>query len=483
MTAARKPGKRPIVALVLAGTLASAPAWAYDPATTHAGLTERAVLASSLHKVLSRRLGRPLGLLEPLQIYSRFLEAGVRKSLWARLGALDPAGGYRPGADGTATALSWVVAGAVLAKTPPERGRNHFFDPTTRKGLDDSPGLTGLTHELRLSLDEGASLRDMATGLAFDLTGHSSLDWIASTDNDAGLPALLGHLERSAVAPEAAERESALVRALLSLGGILAVLEDAGDPAHVRNDFRGAYLQRQSASSWDDGSAYERYVSSRYGRSGLPAASPLVRRPNLESYFTGSDGQGLADRTHRRFFSPGTVPEDPPVDPRMNTRDVLRLARESMVYPEPALTELSLKDVGEKHYLMLEGRRALGYVRVPGRVRFFLDDGVHADTAKAVLPEIEAYAGGLLDHLLRAGLVLKANGREVTAALEGASGSVGQAPVRFFGDDERGLRRELGSGAVGAAVAVPAGIKHVVAVLRASDGAGPFVALGEATLE
>jgi hypothetical protein len=250
--------KRPLAVVILAGTLVAGPARAYDPATTHAGLTERAALASTLHKVLSRRLGRPLGLLEPLQIHSKYLEPSARRSLWARLQALDPAGGYRPGADGSATAMSWVVAGAVLAKTPPERGRNHFLDPSTRKGLDDGPGLSGLAHELRLSLDDGATVREMATGTAFDLTGHSSLDWIASPANDAGLPALLDHLERSATAPDAAERESALVRALLALGGILAVLEDAGEPAHVRNDFRGAFLRKQSHTSWDDGSAFER---------------------------------------------------------------------------------------------------------------------------------------------------------------------------------------------------------------------------------
>ncbi len=45
--------------------LVTLPARAYDPATTHAGLTEQAVLASELHRVLAHRLSRPLGLFEP----------------------------------------------------------------------------------------------------------------------------------------------------------------------------------------------------------------------------------------------------------------------------------------------------------------------------------------------------------------------------------------------------------------------------------
>jgi hypothetical protein len=479
--------KRRLIAVLLAGTLAASPALAFDPATTHAGLTERAVLASALHKVLSRKLGRPLGLLEPLQIHSRYLEPSVRRSLWARLGALDPAGGYRPGADGAATALSWVVAGTVLAKTPPERGRHHFFDPSNRRGLDDGPGLSGLAHELRLSVDDGASVRDMATGMAFDLTGHSSLEWIASPANDAGLPAMLDHLERSATAAEPAQRESALVRALMALGGILAVLEDAGEPAHVRNDFRGAFLRKQSGASLETGSAFERYVSGRYGRGGLPPAAPVVRRPNLESYFTGSDGQGLADRTQRRFFSQGTLPEDPPVDPAMNTRDVLRLTRESLDYPQPSISELSLKEMGGKQYMVVDGRRTLAYVRVPGRVRFFLDEAVYADAAKALLPEIAAYTSGLVDHLLRASLDLKATGREVTVALEGAGAVSGPVKVRVFGDDVVGGRKEIGTvtltGGEPAKINVPAGVKRVAAVARANDAAGPFVAIGDVAID
>ena len=65
---------RRLMCASLVGALAASPALAYDPATTHAGLTERAVMASALHKVLSRRLGRPLGLLEPLQIHSKYFE-------------------------------------------------------------------------------------------------------------------------------------------------------------------------------------------------------------------------------------------------------------------------------------------------------------------------------------------------------------------------------------------------------------------------
>ena len=477
------------VAAALVALLASAPARAYDPATTHAGLTERAALASSLHKVLTRRLGRPLGLLEPLQIHSRLLEPGARRALWSRFESLDPAGGYRPGVDGVAGALSWLVAGAVLAKTPPERGRNHFLDPRKRTGLDDRPGLTGVAHQLELTFDAGTSVRDLATGTAFDLTGKSSLDWIASPANDQGMPALLAAWERAVAAREPAERESALVRALLALGGILAVLEDAGEPAHVRNDFRASFLQRQGGGSWDRGSSYERFVASRYGRVGLPPAQPPMRRPTLESYFTAADGQGLADRTQRRFFSEGTLPRDVLIDASTSTRDVVGMARESLLFPEPSLAELSLKEPGTPQHLVVDGRRVLGYVRDADRVRFFLDNAVYADAARTLLPEVEGYAAGLLDHLLRAGVSLKAGG-ELAVTLEGV-GSASNLTLQLFSEDDRGQRRpapttiDLAALAAGRTVTIapPAGARRVAVLVKGRDAAGDFVAVGELPLE
>jgi hypothetical protein len=479
-----------VVAGLLAGLLAG-PAVAYDPATTHAGLTERAVLASSLHRVLSRRLGRALGLLEPLQIHSRYFEPGARRALWARFEALDPAGGYRPGADGVAGALAWVVAGSVLSKTPPERGRNHFLDPSKRTGLDDAPGLSGLAHQLRMTFDQGTTVRDLATGNAFDLTGQSSLEWLASPQNDLGVPALLEHLDRAVSAGEAAERESSLVRALLALGGVMAVLEDAGEPAHVRNDFRAAFLRRVGASSWDRGSAFERFVAGRYGRLGIPAPRAPIRRPTLESYFTASDGEGLADRTQRRFFSEGTLPDDVPLDPTTNTRDVVEAARDSLAYASPGLAtgSLELKELGAPRYVVVEGRRQLGYVRVPGRVRFFLDDAVYADSARALLPEVAAYASGLLDHVLRAGLTLTPAGRQVAITLDGAT-SPRNATLHLYAEDDAGRRRELPAVAADALlsgqrleIAAPAGVHRLAAVLRGQDAGGDFVAVGEAAIE
>jgi hypothetical protein len=464
-----------------------APARAWDPATTQAGLTQRALAASTFHKVLARRLGRGLGAFEPLGLHSRLLPPATRRLLWSRLMALDAEGGYRPDADGMAAALAWVTAGAVLAETPPERGRNHFYDPRTGRGLDDGGALAGPLHALRLSFQDGGSLRGLATGTVFDLTGQSALTWVKAADNDQGLVAFGEQYSQTVLAADPTAREAALVRALMAMGGILAVLQDVGEPAHVRNDFRGAYLKGDGSGRVD--TSFQRFVADRYGRIGVPAPKDAVSRPTFDSFFAAADGEGLADRTQRRFFSTGTLPEDVPVDAASTPQDVVEAARVSLVYPRPTVGRLELRKAGRRH-MMLEGRRTLAYERLPSRVRFFLDEGVYADAAQALLPEVAGYAAGMVDHLLRGGFTFAFQGGQVTVTLEGPAGGKAEGELALVVEDVSGQRtalevpggsqrRTLAAGEL-FQVTLPAGARKIGAVLRGSDAAGPLVAVGEA---
>jgi hypothetical protein len=488
------PRRPAAAALALAGALAvGAPARAYDPATTHAGLTERSVLASRLHRLLARRFGRPLGLFEPVRLRESDLPEADARALRGRLAALDPAEGYQPGADGVASALAWIVAGSVIAETPAERGRNLFYDPARGAGLGGAGDAAAFSHAVRSLLDDG-TWRELATGTDFNLTGVPATEWLASPDNDVGLAVFYRELESSAAAADPAARGTALARALLALGGTLAVLEDAGEPAHVRNDFTGAYLSAGAGDNpWDRASAFERFVADRYGRTGLPAAAPAPDRPTALAFITAADRQGLADRTQRRFFSTGTLPEDAVVDRETTAAEVMHDARGSLAYGLPRLPRLELASakLGERRYAFAGQRRLLAYERVPGRVRFFLDDAVYADTARALLPEIAGYGAGLVDHLFRAELELAAADGAVTVDVRGARGRV-EGKVRLFAEDARGRRTELattalapsstGDARLSVSVAPPAGTRRLAAVLRGQDAAGELVAVAELPL-
>ena len=476
------------VALVVVFLAAAPAARAWDPATTQAGLTERAVLASVFHEVMRNRLARTLGAMEPLTLHSQLLAPGERQLLWSRISALDPAEGYRPSADGVASAMSWVTAGAVLAETPPERARHHFFDPRTGLGLDDGSGLRGKAHAMRLALGDGASLRGLATGVAFDMTGVAAPKWVTRPDNDQSLAVFHQRLHQAITAADANQREASMALAWMAMGGIVAALEDMGSPAHTRNDFRGAFLDKQGPSGWDRGSDFERFVAARYGRVGVPAAGEVIERADLQSFFSAPDGEGLAQRTQRRFFSEGTVPQTVSVDASTTPRDVLRAARASLPYPLPTVKGLELRKATRRRYMMEDGRRTLAYQRFPDRVVFALDEAVFADSAAVLLPEVAGYAAGLINHLLRGALSFSFSDGRVAVSLEGVRGSL-SGTLEILAEDREGRRRVLPVEASGpfaggelAVVDVPAGTRRVAAIVRGRDGAGPVVVVGEAVV-
>jgi len=385
-----------------------------------------------------------------------------------------------------ASALAWVIAGTVVAQMPAERGGNLFFDPSRGAGLSEGGGLTQFGFTVRELLDEPDGFRAWATGSNFNLTGRPSTEWLMAPENDVGLAAFYDTLEASVSAERPAARSTALARALLALGGTLAVLEDAGEPAHVRNDFREAYLGGDTGGPFDRGSRFERFVANQYGRMGVPAADAPVTRPTLMAFITAADGQGLADRTQRRFFSDGTVPEDAVVDRDTTAADVIADARGSLAYGLPRLPRLELRAMGERRYAYAidtqagkpARRRLLAYERVPGRVRFFLDESVYADTARVLLPEIGAYGAGLVDHLLRAEIALDVAGSTATVAVQGARGALRKGAVRLYAEDGTGARRLFATVPAGES-AVPAGSRRIAAALRGEDDAGALVAVAE----
>lgn len=459
--------------------LVSGQVLAWDAATTHAGLTERALGASRFHSVLAHQLGRALGPFEPLKLSAGGMDVDALRSLNGRLGMLDSAGGYRPTADGVLTALGWVKAGTVLAKTPPELGRHHFLEPGKRSGLDDSPGLSGTVHATRLTLGSGATVRDAATGSAFDLEGMPAIGWLSSRDNDLGVPAFFDHWQLAVSAKDPAQRETALVRALLAMGGVMSVLEDMGQPAFVRNDFRAEFS--------DSGSELESFVADRYGSVALPVATQPVARPDVESYFVAGDGKGLAQLTQQRFFSTGTLPSDFRCVPGDTPASAADLVNQSLRFPAPKLDTLNLQRSVQPSYIVRDGVRIAAYQRVADKIHFFLDKAVYADVARASLPQVMGYAAGLSDHLMRGKLEISVSGDVASVTLSGAGGgSGGELAVHVLSEDESGTRVEIGSpslrGATPVTVQLPKGTRKVAAFARGRDDAGIFVATGELSL-
>jgi hypothetical protein len=485
-----------IVVVALAG-LVAAPARAWDSASTHAGLTARAALASSLHRVLSTQLGAQRGLFEPLRIAPEFLAGVDARSLRRHLQSLDPAQGYRPDAGFTAPALAWLEAGSVIEQIPAERGRNHFLEPRGNRGLDNRvPGLSLGTRVLS-AMEQGGSFSGIFVGTNFDLSGQSSLAWLEDADNEMSVKRFLDARERSATAELPTERMTSLAYSLLCAGAILHVLEDAGEPAHVRNDYRVAFGARLGTEGVDRGSRLEHEVAKGYGFAAIPEPGPPVRRARLRDFFVAPDGQGLAQRTQRRFFSPGTLPR--PVQAiGLRPGAIVKAVNATLPFPEPRIRALDLGAASRGGaYLASPAAPYLIAYRVDSRgmLSFWLDERTDRAYARALLPEVGSYAAGLLDHLFRGRLAFAPTGAaqgRAAAVLSNQGGGLAAGKLTILAEDSRGRRRVVDArdltaatpaGARLASLAIPRGAVRLVAVFRGFDALGePITVVEEAPL-
>jgi hypothetical protein len=431
------------------------PARAYH-AATHAGLTERAALASSLHKRLIERLGRPLGLYEQLTLADD--RSPARRELARRLVQLDAEGGYVPDRN-RMTAIGWLTAGAVVEGVPASRTRHHFYDPSRQSGLDQVEG-SALRTRLSSAASGVGSVRGVFTGESFDGSGMAAAAWLRAPDNEWGLGRFVDEMERSVAGATAAQRDSALAQALLAAGAVLHVLEDMGDPAMVRDDYRVALEA--------DGGAYERFVATALGRLGVPPLSGApVAAPSLGALFHSSNNTGLADRTHARFFSAGTLPD-------------------SGRYPQP----VAAPGAGDAGYVSGAVRHVARYERTRDGVKWSLDETVFRDYAAALLPETGRYAAGALEVLFRARLDIAVSGGSATVTARDAR--LGAGRVALYADVGDGPRRlvttrDLRGAADGDSVldaTLPAGTRRIAAVFRGSDESGePLVAVQEHAIQ
>lgn len=457
------PGVAGLIAAALL-TAAPEPAAAYDATTTLAGLTEQAALGSRLHLRLVERMGYSLGLFEPLRLELSGLGPERARSLHVRLQALDDGQGYapeqlarQPGQSHPARrqhVLGWLAAGTVIELVPASRQRNHFFEPRSGRGLFRPAGQTATAAAAQAVRDGMSSTRQLLAGAAVDGTGLAAPDWIDSPANELSVTAFLAAYERAVLEKTPAARESSLAEALLAAGAILGVLEQLGDPAHVRNDLPDII----------DG-GYQRYVAERYGRGGVPAPGSLPEAAlypkRLRELFTADHAQGLADRTARRFFSAGSLPgtelgDVPPLagrpplpSPPFTDDHGLPLAEIAAPPGWPPAAAGHLATAQLKHLAAWQRRTSAELDPRTGEpmqnLRFSLDEACYADYAAALLPEIGRYAQLALDYLFRGELRLTlATGPEGRSlVIQVAETALGSGTLTLLTEKPEGLRQIL----------------------------------------
>lgn len=457
-----------VVMLVgLVGFVGVGAAQAWEPDTTHAGLTEQAALASRVHARLVAFFERRGGWLEPLRLSRE--RAPV---LYEKLALIEPASGVVPDKAGRQSALAWLLAGAVVEGIPSTREENHFYDPIAKRGLAGKSGASF-----------GVIIQSGVTSVGEH--GLAAPDWIVAKDNELGLPRFWLELERSVSAPGPAERDEHMVLALLCAGAMMHVLEDMGEPARVRGDL-DEFLLPLGGGPKDRGSRFERLAALLFGRLGVPAPGKVVERKNLRDFFTAADGMGLADVANAGFYSSGTVPGEVaiPVSPRPGAVPELVARASHFASPRPT-RELDVTPGGGPYGHVL--RSATGVCLANYRVeddalRFTISDDCAAEQMRALLPEIGSYATGLLEHLFRGALTVVVTGNAVDISVPSSALQLGAGQLSIIAEDASGRRTPAGTGALrdgSARMPVPAGATRIFVVFRGVDANGePLVAVG-----
>jgi hypothetical protein len=410
------------------------------------------------------------GWLEPLSVL-----ADRAPALYKKLGAIEPTSGVVPDRRGRQSALAWLIAGSVLEGIPGDRDRNHFYDPSRKTGLtgDDAGGLIS------------AKTWGKLVGDSLPERGLAAPDWIVSEKNDMGLGRFWLELERSVTAPTRGARDEHLALALLCAGAMLHVLEDLGAPAHARDDLR-EHLLPLGAGPADRGSRFERLAALLHGRLGVPAPAGPVARERARDFFTAADGKGLADVTHRRWYSSGTLPGETVARAGAARGELAEAVARNQRYPLPrptrALRTSPPSPEPNGHALRDEAGVCLANYRLEdGRIRFAISDACAAEQLAAMLPVIGAYATGFLDWLFRGALSVTVAGGSAQIAVAEGEAALGAGKLTVLGEDADGRRRVLASGPWQGPVGVPlpADVTRVFAVFRGVDGAGEeLVAVG-----
>jgi hypothetical protein len=461
-------GKKMKRLAIVAALLAASPAFAWEADSTHAGLTEGAALASTLHATLVKAYGKKLGLLEGLTLPD--------KAVAERLGVIEPVSGLVPDARGRMSALGWLVAGAVAEDLPAERARNHFHDPVHNRGL--SGGGAGL----------GTRISARLSGEHARVSGMSAVAWITHKDNDLTVAKFWDALEGASTAASAAEREAHLARALLTAGALVHVLSDLGSPSRARDDF-SEHLQSLGGGSADRGSRFERIAALVYGRIGVPTPAPAVTRAHLVDFFTAADPKapGLSDWAAASWYTRGTLPDEVSVPSVARGADLAAAAAATQRFPSPRPADLQLGQAGQENVALRDARgvcQAVYHVQAE-RLVWSIPDACAGEQLAAILPVVGAYATGLVDFLFRGTLTVSDEGGQLTVRSAGVK--LGKGTLRLY-TDSKGVRSPAGDVTMGGdpsadvlgTAALPAGADHVVAVFKGVDAAGEeLVAVGE----
>ncbi len=424
------------VALALAPTLAPDSARAWDPSTTHLGLTDRAAIESAAHLRWMAGSEFQRGLFTTLRVDPDRLKRDEWRLFMQTASSAHASSGVRPlggpgacpGADAPPTttrycvqgdlwqltAIQWMEFGVLAELVPSAREVHHFVDPedpTAPRWRSRGESLSPVVLRSRQSRHNGASTAARLTRTGFSGDGPSAAAWLASDEDPLAPARLFEHLELAYLSAEPEVREHHFALALVCTGALLHVGQDLALPAHARADV-AAFFRNLSSHRADRGLPLQELARLRFGRSDLPIARdaaaiarargvPLAA--NIEEHLLGrylDGGDGVARHAAARFLSSGTLPAPAALDPELSdTAAAAKLIEGGGLDPvELEGARLSPWPAERGYLLSGAGRPLLAFTTdEDGFIRAYLDDAVYDDQLAQLLPRALDVSRSLLD--------------------------------------------------------------------------------------
>ncbi len=422
---------------LLAATLSTGDASAWEAATTHAGLTEQSALSSTLHKRLQEQFGASQGLYTMLTVPKK-----DAPKLFAIVDRLNPTHGYVPDANGRMSALSWLVLGSVVADVPSEHAMNHFFNPLTESGLTNSTE-SGIVEQVHLGVLRAGNGPSLKAG------GMSAKLWWKSPENPLGYEGFAAQFRKAASAETRAERDRHLAGSLLAAGAMLHIVQDMGAPSRVRDDI-SAHQQQVGSTDTDRGSRFERIAALSFGRLGIPKATAVPALTSLGAHISNPQGTGLADVITRSFFSAGTLPTSFKVTRNTGSSGFRTTLAKHLLRPLPAGTS----EDGATRFDLVAARNDDGatwrsksgtclaeYQIKNAKVRWSISDACALDQLEAILPTVAGYGISFLESLYPSDLGIASIDGKTSVTFDAQR--YGPGRVRLFAEAEDGRRSEF----------------------------------------
>ena len=386
-----------IFILIFLSCICYMPVHAFDDQLTHPKLTKQSIISNdSINTLLVGFIGYSSG-------FSKVLKGvnsnGVNKEL---------------------KVIEWLQEGALDEDHPLCRATNHFHNPIhsgdwTQSKMSDS--IIVPIYSFLVNCGTKYSNVTWATGFTSLNTG-----FIYRDGQDMGWDYARTYLHWALTSNDPTVREENFVKTFRSVGMVVHLLQDMAVPAHVRNDMQSHLLNGLNSSKWGS-NPFEKYVGTHTNAISDTPVQPLFPGIARLTDFWDTDtyngdnpsdriDQGLAEYANANFLSDFSIfrPESDKNHYFKYPSKETSVEKVHYTIPDPINTGRTIT----RTYYQKTGDGDTGY-RLAG-VAFLnrwsfsmaplkqispMDDHVHDDYAKKILPRAVGYSAALLDYFFR----------------------------------------------------------------------------------